>query len=136
MQLQYIYETRFPWEPDASLFAGSETSAIGMTTELVAVRDGQIADEDETEARFELLIVRRGDGFAHSWEVMDGDTSATLAQGEASTLADAKRAAEASAWHAAERAAGRRIQRAEDWVTAVTSEMLTAINEAASRGTR
>lgn len=136
MQLQYIYETTFPWEPDAGVFSGSETSALGMTTELVAVRDGQIADEDETEARFELLIVRRGDGFAHSWEVMDGDTSETLAQGEASTLADAKRAAEASAWHAAERAAGRRIQRAEDWVSTVASEMLTAINEAASRGQR
>ncbi|THF50232.1 hypothetical protein [Allorhizobium terrae] len=116
MQLQYIYETRFPWEPDANLFAGSETSALGMTTELVAVRNGVIADEDETEARFELLIVRRGDGYAYSWEVLDGDTDETVAQGEASTLADAKRAAEASAWHAAERAAGRRIQRAEDWL--------------------
>ncbi|MGF0539899.1 hypothetical protein ACQQ2Q_18015 [Agrobacterium sp. ES01] len=136
MQLQYIYETRFPWEPDAGVFTGSETSALGMTTELVAVRNGVIADEDEAEARFELLIVRRGDGFAHSWEVMDGDTSETLAQGEASTLADAKRAAEASAWHAAERIAGRRIQRAEDWVTTVASGMLTAINEAASRGQR
>lgn len=136
MNLQYIYETRFPWEPDAGIFPGSETSALGMTTELVPVRDGQIADEDETEARFELLIVRRGNGFAHSWEVMDGDTSETLAQGEASTLADAKRAAEASAWHAAERAAGRRIQRAEDWVSTVASEVLTAINEAASRGQR
>jgi hypothetical protein len=44
MQLQYVYETKFPWEPDAGVFAGSETSALGMTTELVAVRDGQIAD--------------------------------------------------------------------------------------------
>lgn len=136
MSLQYIYETRFPWEPDAGLFAGSETSALGMTTELIPVRDGQIANEDETEARFELLIVRRGDGFAYSWEVMDGDTSETLAQGEASTLADAKRAAEASAWHAAERAAGHRIQRAEDWVNTIASEVLTAINEAASRRQR
>lgn len=134
MQLQYIYETRFPWEPDANLFAGSETSALGMTTELVAVRDGQIADEDETEARFELLIVRRGDGCAYSWEVLDGDTDKTMAEGEASTLRDAKKAAEASAWHAAERIAGRRIQRAEDWVSTVASEMLTAINQAASRG--
>jgi len=134
MQLQYIYETRFPWEPDANLFAGSETSALGMTTELVAVRDGQIADEDETEARFEMLIVRRGDGCAYSWEVLDGDTDKTIAEGEASTLRDAKRAAEASAWHAAERIAGRRIQRAEDWVSTVASEMLTAINQAASRG--
>ncbi|ATN36426.1 hypothetical protein ACO34A_21805 [Rhizobium sp. ACO-34A] len=116
MQLQYIYETTFPWEPDAGVFPGSETSALGMTTELVAVRDGQIADEDETEARFELLIVRRGDGCAYAWEVLDVDTDKTMAEGEASTLRDAKRAAEASAWHAAERIAGRRIQRAEDWL--------------------
>ncbi|WP_312930308.1 hypothetical protein [Agrobacterium cavarae] len=116
MNLQYIYETRFPWEPDASLFKGSETSAIGMTTELVAVRDGQIADEDETEALFELLIVRRGDGCAFAWEVLDGETHRTIAEGEASTLADAKKAIEASAWHAAERIAGRRIRRAEDWL--------------------
>lgn len=115
-QLQYIYETRFPWEPDAGVFPGNETSALGMTTELVAVRGGMIADEDETEALFELLIVRRGDGCAYSWEVMDGDTVETFARGEASTLTDAKRAAEASAWHAAERIAGRRIQHAEDWL--------------------
>jgi hypothetical protein len=134
MQLQYIYETTFPWEPDDGVFSGSEASALGMTTELVAVRDGQIADEDETEARFELLIVRRGDGCAYSWEVLDGDTDKTMAEGEASTLRDAKKAAEASAWHAAERIAGRRIQRAEDWVSTIASEMLAAINEAASRG--
>ncbi|NKN38641.1 hypothetical protein HFC70_20020 [Agrobacterium sp. a22-2] len=136
MNLQYIYETRFPWEPDAGLFAGSETSAIGMTTELVAVRDGVVADDEESEAQFELLIVRRGDGCAFAWEVMDYETCKTLAQGEASTLADAKKAAEASAWHAAERIAGRHIQRAEDWVTTVASGMLSVINEAASRGKR
>lgn len=136
MQLQYVYDVTFPWEPDAGVFTGSETSALGMTTELVAVRNGVIADEDETEARFELLIVRRGDGCAYSWEVLDGDTDKTMSEGEASTLRDAKKAAEASAWHAAERIAGRRIQRAEDWVSTVASEMLAAINEAASRGQR
>lgn len=116
MQLQYIYEVVFPWEPDAGVFAGSGRSAIGMTTELVAVRDGVVADDEESEATFELLIVRRGDGCAFAWEVLDGETHAAMAEGEASTLADAKKAAEASAWHAAERIAGRRIQHAEDWL--------------------
>jgi hypothetical protein len=131
MQLQYIYDVTFPWEPDAGVFPGSETSALGMTTELVAVRDGQIAAEDDTEAKFELLIVRRGDGFAFSWEVMNGDTSKTLAQGEASTLSDAKKAAEASAWHAAERAAGRRIQSADDWFDRAAEAAIAAMEVAA-----
>lgn len=136
MQLQYIYDVTFPWQPDASVFTKSEASALGMTTELVAVRDGQIADEDETEARYELLIIRRGDGAAFAWEVLDGETDETLAKGEASTLGDAKKAAEASAWHAAERTAGRRIVLAEDWIETAAAEMLAVINEAARRGQR
>jgi len=97
-------------------FWGSEKSALGMTTELVDVRDGVIADDEESEAQFELLIVRRGDGSAFAWEDLDGETHAAMAVGEASMLADAMKAAEASAWHAAERIAGRRIQRADDWL--------------------
>lgn len=128
MQSAYIYSTRFPWEPDGALFSGSEESAIGMTTEVIAVPQGQIED-GEVAARYELLIIRRGDGFAFSWEVCDEDTDEIIASGEASTLADAKRSIEASAWHAAERIAGYRIQREEDWLgqTATAASAATEV---------
>lgn len=128
MRSEYIYSTRFPWEADDALFSGSEESAIGMTTEVIAVSGGQI-EHGEVAARYELLIIRRGDGFAFSWEVWDGDTDEIIASGEASTLADAKRSIEASAWHAAERIAGYRIHREEDWLgqTATAASAATEV---------
>lgn len=102
--MNYIYETTFPWEPDEEVGLGA---TLGMTTELVAVPDSN--GEWETEARFELLVVRPRRRRTVSWEVLAGDTDERLVMGESSSVPAAKKAAEHAARQAAELIAGRRV---------------------------
>ena len=130
--MQFAYETTSPWQRDLILFPENDVPHAAQTTELLAVPDQKEDDEEETRSFFEMLVVKRSDGFAWSWEVWLSREDAhddLVGFGEAYSKREAMRVAEMSAVHAAERIAGQ-------VVVDVTEYELNRIAKAAATGAR